>query len=107
MGNDAQDAIEAFIPDSKSEDPVVYARDAALPVLRTVRRIALGGGGRGAREQLTASKLLLEVAKLLGSQREDAPKLDAVKEAAKVIYLVDAEKAQELLSAQRAAERKP
>jgi hypothetical protein len=104
---DLQDGLDAFVPDSKSDDPVAYARETALPVLRTVRRIALGGGGRGAREQLTASKLLLEVAKLLGPQREEPAKLDAVKEAAKVIYLVDAEKAQELLAAQRAAERKP
>jgi hypothetical protein len=107
MASDAQDAIETFIPDPNTDDPVAYAREAALPVLRTVRRIALGGGGRGAREQLTASKLLLEVGKLLGPQRTDeAPKLSAVQEAAKVIYLVDADKAQELLTQQRAEQKR-
>lgn len=89
------------------EDPVAYARSAALPVLRTMRDIAENGGQRGCQAQVTAARLLLEVAKLLGSQREEPAKLDAVKEAAKVIYLVDADKAQELLAAQRAAERKP
>lgn len=88
-------------------DPVAYAKAHATSCLRVLVDIAENGGNRGAAAQTTAARLVLEVARVIGSQREEPAKLDAVKEAAKVIYLVDAEKAQELLAAQRAAERKP
>lgn len=94
-------------PGDPDLDPVAYAKSVATDVLIAMDGIAQNGGGRGAGAQVTAARLLLEVARLIGSQREEPAKLDAVKEAAKVIYLVDAEKAQELLAAQRAAERKP
>lgn len=88
-------------PDTCEDDAVSYARAQALPVLRTMRNIAVCGGKRGARDQVAAAKLLLEVGRLIGNKAEESKPLSAVKEAAKVIYLVDSDKAQELLSAQR------
>jgi len=96
------------LPESTTElDPVAYAKSVAGRVLITLTDITENGGGRGSGSQVAAGRLLLEVARLLGSQREEPTKLDAVKEAAKVIYLVDADRAQQLLAEQRAAERKP
>jgi|SRR3954467_15242523 hypothetical protein len=90
------------------EDPVAFAKAVSGRVLLAMLDIVENGGSRGAGAQATAARLILEVARLTGSKAEDyVPSVDAVKEAAKVIYLVDADKAQELLSAQRKAERKP
>jgi hypothetical protein len=84
-------------------EAVSLARLAAGPAIRTLRNIALGGGGRGAREQNTACKLLLETARFIGSQAE-APSVTAVQEARATLRLVDSDRAVELLRQRRLAE---
>jgi len=93
------------VPDTELtvSDAIKLARESAAPVIRTLRNIALGGGGRGAREQNTACKLLLETARFIGSQAE-APSVTTVQEARSVLRLVDRDQAIEELRRRRAAE---
>jgi hypothetical protein len=80
------------------------AAEAVPQAIAHIRGIANGTQEADSR---TRKQACLDLLQLCASSDEAVAKEAQEAAGAKVIYLVDAEKAQELLSAQRAAERKP
>jgi hypothetical protein len=87
---------------------VTEARRHALYAVRRLKELGGGAGGRGAVAQVSACRALLEASRITGSEAEELVKmpLDKAKEVLGVkLQLVTPEKADELLSQRRMAER--